>query len=146
MMGLAMAEPELFSALVKKLTHVFAGEFDRRLRRHGVTLAQWGILRHLWAQEGRSQVELQSLLTLEAATITGLLQRMERDGLVYRQVDPADKRMQRVFLTADGRALEPLVRDIAEDINALALRDFTDAEQQMAQQLLARALHNLSAK
>lgn len=141
-----MAEPELFSALVKKLTHLLAGEFDQQLRRHGVTLAQWGILRRLWEQEGRSQVELQSLMSLEAATITGLLQRMERSRLVYRQADVIDKRMQRVFLTDEGRALEPLVRHLAEDVNAIALRGFTVEEQQVVKQLLERALHNLNNK
>ncbi len=52
-----------FSALIKKLTHVMAVEFDRRLKVHNITLAQWGILRQLWEREGRSQVELQERLS-----------------------------------------------------------------------------------
>lgn len=139
-----MANTELFSALVKQLTHVMAVEFDRRLKSHNVTLAQWGVLRHLWEQEGRSHVELQSLLRLEGATVTGLLQRMERAGLVQGKPDPTDKRVQRVFLTEQGRALEPTVKHLAEDINTRTLAGFTPDERDFLMRLLTRALHNIA--
>ncbi len=139
-----MANTELFSALVKQLTHVMAVEFDRRLKSHNVTLAQWGVLRHLWEQEGRSHVELQSLLRLEGATVTGLLQRMERAGLVQGRPDPTDKRVQRVFLTEQGRALEPIVKHLAEDINTRTLAGFTPDERDFLMRLLTRALHNIA--
>lgn len=138
-----MADTELFSALVKQLTHVMALEFDRRLKSHDVTLAQWGVLRHLWEQEGRSHVELQSLLRVEGATITGLLQRMERSGLVQGRADPSDKRVQRVYLTEQGRALEPIVKHLAEDINQRTLAGFTPDEQDFLMRLLTRALQNI---
>lgn len=140
-----MANAQPFSALVKQLTHVMALEFDRRLKSHNVTLAQWGVLRHLWEHEGRSQVELQSLLRLEGATITGLLQRMERAGLVHRRPDPIDKRVQRVYLTDNGRALEPIVKHLAEDINAFALAGFTTDERDFLMRLLTRALQNIAS-
>lgn len=139
-----MADSELFSALVKQLTHAMALEFDRHLKGHNVTLAQWGVLRHLWEHEGRSHVELQTLLRLEGATVTGLLQRMERAGLVQGRVDPADKRVQRVFLTEQGRALEPIVKHLAEDINQRALAGFTPDERDFLMRLLTRALQNIA--
>ncbi|MBA2679656.1 MAG: MarR family transcriptional regulator [Ktedonobacteraceae bacterium] len=139
-----MAENELLSAIIKRLTHALAETFAEQLRRHGITLAQWGVLRHLWEHEGRSQVELQTLLRVEAATITGLLQRLERYGLIYRQADEHDKRMQRVFLTNEGRALAPKVRHLAEDINLQAFGDFSPEEHHQLRHLLTRALHNLT--
>ncbi|MGZ3666419.1 MAG: MarR family winged helix-turn-helix transcriptional regulator [Ktedonobacterales bacterium] len=140
-----MVDTQLFSALVKQLTHVMALEFDRRLKSQDVTLAQWGVLRHLWEHEGRSQVELQSLLRLEGATITGLLQRMERAGLVQRRPDPSDKRVQRVYLTDKGRALEPTVQHLAEDVNVRALAGFTADERDFLMRLLTRALQNMAS-
>ena len=64
------------------------------------------MLKQLWRQEGRSQVELQELLGLDAASVTGLVQRMTQLGLIQRRPDPSDKRVQRVFLIERGRALE----------------------------------------
>lgn len=135
-----------FSALAKKLTHVMAVEFDRRLKVHNITLAQWGILRQLWEREGRSQVELQERLSLEGATVSGLIQRMIRAGLVQRSPDPTDKRVQRVFLTAQGRAIEPVVTHLVEEINAHALDGFTADEQAFLMRLLTRALHNFEGR
>ena len=128
--------------LLKKLTHVMAVEFDRRLRAHNLTLAQWGVLRQLWQQEGRSQVELQERLSLEAATVTGLLQRMLRAGLVERRADPVDKRVQRVFLTEQGRMLESVVTPIAKEVNAHACKGLSADEQVFLLRLLTRALQN----
>ncbi len=137
-----MDENSNLGDLLKKLTHVMAVEFDRRLRAHNLTLAQWGVLKHLWQQEGKSQVELQERLSLEAATVTGMLQRMERAGLVQRRADPVDKRVQRVYLTEQGRALESIVTPIAREVNAHACRGFSADEQVFLMRLLTRALHN----
>ncbi len=144
--ALGLDEPENLGDLLKKLVHLMAVEFDRRLRGHHITLSQWGVLKQLWEREGRSQVELQERLSLEGATVTGLLQRMSRAGLVERRPDPTDKRVQRVFLTEHGRALEPLVRQIAAEVNARALSGFTADEQVFLMRLLTRALHNFAGE
>jgi DNA-binding MarR family transcriptional regulator len=134
---------ENLGSAVKTLTHVMANEMDRRLRVHNVTISQWAILRQLWEREGKSQVELQERLSLEGATVTGLLQRMERASLVQRNTDPADKRVQRVYLMEHGRTLEPVVRHIAAEINEHALKGFTEDEKEFLMRLLARALRNV---
>ncbi len=131
--------------LLKRLTHVMAVELDRRLRAYHITISQWAVLKQLWQHEGASQVELQQRLGLEGATITGLLQRMVRAGLVQRRSDPLDKRVQRIFLTEQGRALEPIARQLAAEVNARALAGFTTDEQVFLMRLLARALHNVES-
>lgn len=137
-----MEEIENLGTLLKRLTHVMATELDRRLRAYNITIAQWAVLKQLWEREGRSQVELQERLGLEGATVTGLLQRMIRAELVQRRPDPGDKRVQRVFLTEKGRALRPLARDLADEVNARAVKGFSLDEQVFLMRLLARALDN----
>jgi DNA-binding MarR family transcriptional regulator len=129
--------------LAYKLAHAIHVELDRRLKVHGVTLSQWKILMHLWRREGRSQVELQEQLGLERATITGLLQRMSSQGWVQRRTDPHDRRVQRVFLTERGRALEPIANSLVEEVNAQALEGFSTDEREFFIRLLARALGNV---
>lgn len=131
--------------LIVKLAHVLSNELDSKLRTYGVTISQWILLRHVWVQEGRSQVELQELLGLEAATVTGLLQRMTNQGWVYRRPDPANKRVQRVYLTERGRALELVTVPLVE-VDERALRDFTADERDFFIRLLTRALHNFEEK
>ena len=129
--------------LINNLAHTMHVDLDRRLKVHGVTLSQWRILLHLWRREGRSQVELQEQLGLERATITGLLQRMTSQGWVQRRTDPHDRRMQRVFLTERGRALEPIANSLVEEVNTEALEGFSADEREFFMRLLVRALCNV---
>ncbi len=71
---------------------------------------------------------------------------MTRAELVQRRPDPVDKRVQRVFLTERGRALEPVLGFLVEEVNVLACKDFTADEQAFFVRLLTRSLHNLTDK
>ncbi len=53
----------------------------------------------------------------DAATITGLLDRLTSAGLVERRPHPTDRRINPVYLTSTGRALQ---RDLDREIDALA--------------------------
>ncbi len=128
--------------LINKLAHVMALDMDRKLKAHDLTMSQWVLLKQLWRQEGRSQVELQELLGLDGATVTGLVRRMTNLGLIQRQPDPDDKRVQRVFLTERGRALEQITRSLEGEVNNRALKDFSADERTFFARLLTRALQN----
>lgn len=132
--------------LINKLAHAMALDMDRRLKSYDVTMSQWAMLKQLWRQEGRSQVELQELLGLDGATVTGLVQRMTQLGLVQRRPDPRDRRVQRVFLTERGRALEQMTVVLEREVNARALEGFTADERAFFIRLLTRALHNCEGK
>ncbi|HEY4382961.1 MAG TPA: MarR family transcriptional regulator [Ktedonobacteraceae bacterium] len=132
-------------SLIARLAHAMANELDSKLRVHGVTISQWMLLKQVWEQEGRSQVELQELLGLEGATVSGLIQRMTNLGLVCRQPDPSDKRVQRVFLTERGRALECVTAPL-DEVNEHAFKGFTADERDFFIRLLSRALHNFDER
>lgn len=132
--------------LINKLAHAMALDMDRRLKSYDVTMSQWAMLKQLWRQEGRSQVELQSSLGLDGATVTGLVQRMTHLGLIQRKPDLSDKRVQRVFLTEKGRALEQITATLEEEMNAHALEGFSFDERAFFLRLLTRALQNCEGK
>ncbi|SRR5579875_2514309 len=117
-------------------------DMDRRLKAHEVTISQWAILKQLWQQEGRSQVELQELLGLDGATITGLIQRMIHLDLIQRRPDLNDRRVQRVFLTKRGRNLEHITKALEDAVNSRALKGFSADERTFFIRLLTRALQN----
>jgi DNA-binding MarR family transcriptional regulator len=132
--------------VINKLAHAMGVELERQLKAYDVTPSQWSLLAVFWSREGVSQVELQEILRVEGATITGLIQRMMRQGLVRRQSDPTDKRVQRVYLTERGRALEKVLIPLAEEVNAQALSGFSPDEQAFFLRLLIRSLHNFDHK
>ncbi len=133
-------------SLINRLAHVMALDMERRLKIAGVTLSQWFVLKQLWQQEGRSQVELQKLLGLERATVNGLIQRMVSAKLIECKPDPTDRRVQRIFLTTRGRALQELTAAFEEEVNARALQGFSEDERAFFGKLLVRALYNMRGK
>jgi len=73
-------------------------------REHGLTPQQGQLLCVLMAQP-YGMTELGSVLGLAKSSLTGLVDRTERNGLVGREPDPADSRAVRVALTPRGRKL-----------------------------------------
>lgn len=65
--------------------------------------AQAGCMWVLSRHEGITQTELGRMLHIAPATVTTMLQRLERDGLVERWTDTDDQRVTRIRLTDSGR-------------------------------------------
>ena len=98
----------------------------------GITYPQYLVLMLLWEQANRIISEITERLHLETNTITPLLQRMEKQGLVVRQKSQADSRLRIISLTNEGKRLEEKIKDIpncmAHDIVESGIR----AEELMA--------------
>jgi DNA-binding MarR family transcriptional regulator len=97
-------------------------------RLDGVRPAYLGVLMSLWRDDGLSAVELARRAGLEPSTMTGLLDRMERDRLLERRADPDDRRAQRIHLTETGRTVrEPTLaavdRTLARVLDGVADND-----------------------
>jgi DNA-binding MarR family transcriptional regulator len=131
--------------LVSRLARRMAAEMDRRMREHGLTFAQAAVMSRLWWQDGLTQSELQERVGVDASTLTGLLQRMTRQGLVRRRRDRADGRVLLVYLTARGRALRPVLIPEAEAVNAWVFQGFSAAERAAFLTFMQRALRNMES-
>ena len=72
----------------------------------GITYPQYLVLLELWEQDAQPVNDLARRLHLETNTVTPLLQRMEKEGLVTRRRGKEDGRQVIVSLTASGREME----------------------------------------
>ena len=77
--------------------------------------AYLGVLLSLWSEDGLKANELGKRAGLEPSTMTGLLDRMERDGLVKREPDPNDRRAHRIHLTKEGVDAEVSATKVVSD-------------------------------
>ena len=75
------------------------------VKRHNLTEQQWRIVRILAERPSMDFHDLAFRACILRPSLTGILTRMERDGLISRRRHPRDGRAQLVFLTARGRAL-----------------------------------------
>lgn len=76
------------------------------LNQLGITYPQYLVLMVLWEKDCQPVNDIAHRLLLETNTVTPLLQRMEKLGIVQRQRGKEDKRQQFVLLTAKGKAME----------------------------------------
>lgn len=78
----------------------------------GITYPQYLVLMVLWEKDNRVISEITELLRLETNTVTPLLQRMEKQGLIIRQRSMVDSRQRIVSLTKEGKRLEEQIKDV----------------------------------
>ena len=76
------------------------------LNQLGITYPQYLVLMVLWEQDAQPVNDIAHRLVLETNTVTPLLQRMEKQGIVVRKRGKEDKRQQIVSLTEKGKAME----------------------------------------
>ena len=119
-MGPPRASPDRFLAgflphLLARAAHAAAEGFGAELHRHGVSVPVWRVPAALADGPGETVSALAHACLLQQPTMTKVLDRMVRDGLVERRQDDRDRRLVRVALTGAGAAR-------AADLIALARR------------------------
>jgi DNA-binding MarR family transcriptional regulator len=93
---------QLVDTVAKKLT-----QFQRQtIKEADLTPAQYSILSLLWESDGRQFNELASVCCCSPSTITGIVDTLEKKGLVTREPNLKDRRSLLVKLTEQGDALK----------------------------------------
>ena len=80
----------------------------------GLTYPQYLVMMVLWEQDNQTVSDIGRRLMLDTNTLTPMLQRMEREGLLVRTHGIADGRQTLVSLTKKGIHLEEQAKDIPE--------------------------------
>jgi homoprotocatechuate degradation regulator HpaR len=84
-------------------------EFRKIFAEHGLTEQQWRILRVLWEKDEQPLMVVAEKTLLPSPSLVGIVDRLERDGLVTRRRSQADRRVVYVVLTTAGARLEEAV-------------------------------------
>lgn len=139
--------------LLYKAAHALRRNLSDRLEGHGITAAQWGVLRDLAAQEqlpaearGCTPGQIAARLEQDRPTMTGILERLQKKGLVRMDANPRDRRSQLVALAGEAAELVPTLNDESRKVLEQGLRRLDPVEQEQLQQLLCRFIGSLDEK
>jgi MarR family transcriptional regulator, organic hydroperoxide resistance regulator len=129
--------------LIARTSGRYALDMQRILKSVGMDIPRWRALMILREQNPSSVSEIADRAVIQLSTVTRVVQRLEKQGLVKLSSRKTDGRKTDVTLTAKGHAAVERVRDCASRIYRLAFHDFTAKEIETLNALLRRAFANL---
>jgi DNA-binding MarR family transcriptional regulator len=126
--------------LMARASHVISDEFHEQLRRRRISVPVWRVLASLVGSPGETVTGLAEVCLLQQPTMTKLLDRMVRDGLVKRTQDSRDRRVVRIALTPHGDAVVEELITLARRHEAEVLARHPEAEALAIKDLLRAIL------
>lgn len=115
----------------------------KALKPYNVTHEQWPLLKWLWVKDGISQKELSETSFKDQSTITRILDKLERRGLIRRQADSTDRRVSLIYLTTEGLKIRESLTLLAQQALEQALQGLSEQEKVQLKNLLNRISDNL---
>ena len=94
----------------------------------GLTYPQYLVLLVLWEKDAQPVNDIAKRLYLETNTVTPLLQRMEKEGILVRKRGKEDARQMIVSLTKKGKDLQNLLADVPATVGGAVLCDSVTPE------------------
>jgi DNA-binding MarR family transcriptional regulator len=122
---------------VRKVTRAYRDEIATYKLTHG----QFFVIVAIMEAEGLLPSELADKTSQDRATITGLLDRLAKDGWIERRPDEMDRRSLRIFLTPYAHRHRDSILKLFERTNQKFLNCFTEAEWCQMQEFLNRLEH-----
>ncbi|MFK7971640.1 MAG: MarR family winged helix-turn-helix transcriptional regulator [Bacteroidia bacterium] len=83
----------------------------------GITTNMGFVLLHIDPEEGTPSTKIASLMGMEPGSLTRMVKKMEKDGFIYRQNDPKDGRIARIFPTEKGLHVRAIAREVVINFN-----------------------------
>jgi DNA-binding MarR family transcriptional regulator len=116
---------------------------DRSLVEFDLRAQQAGVLLQCCRLRGGSPTQLASAVGTDTAGITGLIDHLEKNGLVIRRANPSDRRATIVEPTLKGRAQLPGISRVFRTLHAQSVAGFSKEETFILEELLQRLRRNV---
>ena len=134
-----------YRSLGRYISHLHMGinqYLHKELEPYGIGAGQFHFLICLYKRDGISQEELTERLTVDKATTTRAIGKLEKEGYVIREKDPSDRRKYRVWLTPKAIDLRPKVKRILKQWTSGILVGFDSDEREILFDFLERMEKN----
>ena len=127
--------------LLAQICRMTGHHLRTHMEKIGLHRGQGFAMVQLWHHDGVPQRELSEAMHISPASVTNMLQRMERDGWITRERDREDQRIVRVYLTHKAKDLraeaKTVFREMEEELSSI----YSDEELETLKRLLMK-LHN----
>jgi MarR family transcriptional regulator, organic hydroperoxide resistance regulator len=137
-------EHESINFLLGLICRAQRGQMNDALTEIGLYAGQEMFLWQLWRQDGLTQSQMVERMCVQPPTISKMLDRLEKAGLVTRSPDSEDSRISRVYLTEQGRESERAVCAVWNNLEQRITAGLTIEERLLLRRLLLQIRENLT--
>jgi len=134
---------ESIGSLLVQICKAHRNKAQELLSRIDLYPGQEFLLINLWPEDGLTHSEVAESLCVQPATVTKMLDRLVRTGLVQRQQDSNDQRVSRVYLTEKGRQLLQPIQQVWNELEQISFANLTLEERLLLRRILTQVYENL---
>ena len=136
-----------FGREVQNLANRFRRLGDENLQKEGITISQLRVIAYVsrYGDTPVYQKELEEHFGIRRSSVTGLLQNLEKSGLLVRVGTEKDARVKIVSLTEKGRALDEKLKSYIHGLESEMMKGFSAEEKDVLRGFLLRMLENLDS-
>ena len=125
--------------------HTYQRALNETLQPEGITYRQAQVLGHLALDGPLSQSELADRMQIEPPTLVGILDRMQRDGWIHRQVSPDDRRRKLVHPSDAALPIWSKILRCSDQVLSQATAGLSERQVNTLKRLLGQVQENLSS-
>ena len=107
-----MRRKETVDFNIRATWYAIARMYNQQAAKYGATMSTGFVLLNINSEEGTPATKIAPLMGLEARSLTRILKTLEEAGMIYREADKSDKRLVRIFLTAEGKNKKEKAREV----------------------------------
>jgi DNA-binding MarR family transcriptional regulator len=113
-------------------------QFAQLLERHSLSMHHFAVLLALGESDSLPQHKIGALVGVDPRNVVGIIDDLETQRLVAREVDPADRRRHRICLTREGRRKMNTLRVAGAELEEGMLEPLSHAEREQLHRLLVK--------
>ena len=135
--------PDTIGALLVQICRAHRNKAQELLARIDLHPGQEFLLLNLWPQDGLTHTEVAEHLCVQPATVSRMLDRLVKTGLVQRRMDADDQRVSRVYLTEKGQGLLGPIEQAWQELEDISFANLTLEERLLLRRILLQVNENL---
>jgi DNA-binding MarR family transcriptional regulator len=124
--------------LISYLLRAQSAFYTQRLIPYKISYGQYPFLMALYREDGVNQETIAKRLLFNKATIARAIDKLEREGYVYRTQDEYDGRANRIYLTPRGNEIRPVMDKLSREWNSVLLSGLTEIERLLLKELMKK--------
>jgi DNA-binding MarR family transcriptional regulator len=129
---------ETIDYFLKIVWQTMANRYNQIVTEFGITQSIGYLLINIDEQEGTTVSKAASLLGLKSTSLSRMLKQLEKMGLIYRELNPGDKRSVKIYLTELGKEKRHMARAVVKQFNNYLNTHINDSDKQYLIEMLEK--------